>query len=588
MPIAKIQLPDGRIAKFEVPDGTTPEQVTAFAEQQFAPAATSARPKAENTASDSSIVALGAGLGKGFGQVALNAQRYLGKGINAAGDLISPPQTSITSLVTGKQAGGNAAGNWLVKDAERGLKKIEGELAPYKQQSPVAATAGEIGGNVIATLPVGGVLAKGAQALGAPTALTTSIATGGMRAGATSGAANMLTRMAGGGIAGGASAGLVDPESIGIGAGIGAVLPPAMRTVGIAGNAIGRTISGPAVPEGVLAAAQAGRELGYVVPPTQVRPTLLNRLVEGAAGKLTTAQNASARNQEVTNHLARGALGLAPDAPLTKEGLAALRREAGQAYEAVRNTGQIAPDEEFANALRGITAQYQGAAQSFPGLARNEVAELIDNLSVPNIDSSSAVDAIRVLRENADRAFGSGDKGLGRATREAAGALEALLERGAVANGTPGAVQAMRNARAQIARSYTVEDALNPATGSVSGHRLATAVRRGRPLDGNLRQAAQFANAFPKATQEIERMGSLPQLSPLDWSAAGIAGVASGGNPLSLLGLVARPSARFAALSGPVQNRLATPAGRSPMMNMLANPTTEQLVYRAAPVVSDR
>lgn len=31
MPIAKIQLPDGRIAKFEVPEGTTPEQVTEYA-----------------------------------------------------------------------------------------------------------------------------------------------------------------------------------------------------------------------------------------------------------------------------------------------------------------------------------------------------------------------------------------------------------------------------------------------------------------------------------------------------------------------------------------------------------------------------
>lgn len=35
MPIAKVQLPDGRIAKFEVPEGTTPEQVTAFAESNF-------------------------------------------------------------------------------------------------------------------------------------------------------------------------------------------------------------------------------------------------------------------------------------------------------------------------------------------------------------------------------------------------------------------------------------------------------------------------------------------------------------------------------------------------------------------------
>lgn len=36
MPIAKVQLEDGRIARFEVPEGTTPEQVQSFAAQQFA------------------------------------------------------------------------------------------------------------------------------------------------------------------------------------------------------------------------------------------------------------------------------------------------------------------------------------------------------------------------------------------------------------------------------------------------------------------------------------------------------------------------------------------------------------------------
>jgi len=35
MPIAKIQLPNGKIAKFEVEEGTTPEQVMEFANQQF-------------------------------------------------------------------------------------------------------------------------------------------------------------------------------------------------------------------------------------------------------------------------------------------------------------------------------------------------------------------------------------------------------------------------------------------------------------------------------------------------------------------------------------------------------------------------
>lgn len=35
MPVAKVQLADGRIARFDVPEGTTPEQVTAFAASQF-------------------------------------------------------------------------------------------------------------------------------------------------------------------------------------------------------------------------------------------------------------------------------------------------------------------------------------------------------------------------------------------------------------------------------------------------------------------------------------------------------------------------------------------------------------------------
>lgn len=39
MPIAKVQMPDGRIARFEVPEGTTPEQVMAFARENPPPPA---------------------------------------------------------------------------------------------------------------------------------------------------------------------------------------------------------------------------------------------------------------------------------------------------------------------------------------------------------------------------------------------------------------------------------------------------------------------------------------------------------------------------------------------------------------------
>ncbi len=51
MPIAKVQLQDGRIARFEVPEGTTPQEVESFASSQFQ-ADGPATPQAEATKAD--------------------------------------------------------------------------------------------------------------------------------------------------------------------------------------------------------------------------------------------------------------------------------------------------------------------------------------------------------------------------------------------------------------------------------------------------------------------------------------------------------------------------------------------------------
>jgi hypothetical protein len=37
MPIARFEMPDGRIARFEVPEGTTPEQAQQLISQEIAP-----------------------------------------------------------------------------------------------------------------------------------------------------------------------------------------------------------------------------------------------------------------------------------------------------------------------------------------------------------------------------------------------------------------------------------------------------------------------------------------------------------------------------------------------------------------------
>jgi hypothetical protein len=105
-----------------------------------------------------------------------------------------------------------------------------------------------VGGNIVATLPVGGVLAAPARAVGA-TRLGNALASGGFRTGGAVAptvmgkAADLGIRMAGGGATGYVSAGLIDQDSAGTGGVIGAALPPVAKVAGAGGNALGALVS---------------------------------------------------------------------------------------------------------------------------------------------------------------------------------------------------------------------------------------------------------------------------------------------------------------------------------------------------------
>lgn len=541
--------------------------------------------------SDSSVVALGAGLGKGVGTVALNAQRYLGRGINAVGDFFSPPERNLSSLIAGQPAGGNAVGNWLVQDADQGLKKLDSEVSPYREVSPIATGAGEIGGNIAATAPAigaaGGLLGMAGRAVPGLAPLGTAVGSAGLRSGGLTGASGLATRTAGGALAGGLSAGLVDPESAGEGAIVGGLLPGLWTGAAKASGAAGKLLRGPTLPETARAAAQTARQAGYVLPPSQVQPSLVNRVLEGVAGKLTTAQQASARNQEVTNQLVRNALGVAPGTQLSDDLLNVLRRQAGGAYQNIRTIGAVEADDAFRAALDGLEKSYQGAGRSFPGLAETGVTDMVASLRQPRFDAGDALDAIAVLRDRADRAFRSGDNIVGKASKGAAGALEDMVARAAEKSGDAKAVEQFRRARESIAKTYTVQKALNSASGNVNARKIGQELQKGRPLSGDLRTVGEVANAFPKATQAVEQMGSLPGVSPLDiFGSVGLTALTQ--NPLAALSILGRPLARSAALSGPVQNRLAAEAAArqaSPLLSG-AQDFLAELAFRSAPLLS--
>jgi len=327
-------------------------------------------------------------------------------------------------------------------------------------------------------------------------------------------------------------------------------------------QAVANAIRGPSVPQGTLQAAKEGQNVGYVIPPTQVNPSLLNRVIEGSAGKISTAQNASFKNQQVTNRLAAKSLGLPEETVITPEVLSNLRTTAGKSYDAVSNAGTITPTTSYFQALDEIKQPFVKILKDFPNQKPSSVIELVDSLKSPSFDASSVVSNIKQLRTQADDAFRTGNTDVGKASKKAANAMEDALEEHLKLVKNPDALKNFRDARQTIAKTYSVENALNQTSGSVDAKKLAAQLQKGKPLSGELKQSAEFAQAFPTAVQTTERMGSIPQTSPLDLYASlglGTAGLYGGDSQTAALGFASgaiRPALRATALSKPVQSRL--------------------------------
>jgi hypothetical protein len=336
---------------------------------------------------------------------------------------------------------------------------------------------------------------------------------------------------------------------------------------------------------------QAGQEAGYVVPPTQVKPSLFNRLLEGTAGKLTTAQNASYANQEVTNKLAKKALGMSNDTPLTFENLDNIIDKAGQQYTKLRLSGRVVPDQNYTNALDDIVKDARLAEKDFPKSALRPEVDLIESLKSKSFDANSAVSQIMTLRKDADNFYKNNNSIMGNANKQAANAIEDAIEAHLAKTGQKDVLQNFRDARQLMAKTYTVKEALNPASGTIDAAKLAAQLRKERPLTGELEQIAKFSSAFPKATQTTERMGSLPQMSPLDvipaTAAGGISyftGHETEAGPLGIAALALRPAFRAAALSKPVQkNLLSNQSNLSPdVRNLIKMLSTEGAIKTGA------
>jgi hypothetical protein len=262
-------------------------------------------PKVEVTGGNTfvdGVKGLAAGAGTGFGKMVLGAQRLAGKGLTALDDATSDAPT-LSNLITGSKPASmlGRAGQWLVNDADSGKAKLDRELTPYKAASPLATATGEVGGSIVATLPVGGMLpnalraATGARIVGVVPRAAQAAGVGAVYGGVT-GTTGSSADTLGGMLADGA-------RGAGTGAALGGVATPVTVVLGaVGGNAMQRLSKTSAAEYAKEKIAEAlARDArgslatgGYTNPLTQVAARF------GKLGDEATLADAGGRN---TNQL---------------------------------------------------------------------------------------------------------------------------------------------------------------------------------------------------------------------------------------------------------------------------------------------
>jgi len=185
------------------------------------------------------IEAASQGIISGGGNVMFGAQRLLGKGLETIG--------------------ATDTGTFLQKDAAQRLAQSQAAAAPFKQEFPISTGAGELGAEIIGTLPVGGAIAAPLKAIPAAAPLAQAIRTGGFSKG------NIATRAAGGATLGGASSAVINPDEAALGAVVGGATPFAGPALGYVGGKIANLRTMPQNRAASLAQQAAGTDLKEVV-----------------------------------------------------------------------------------------------------------------------------------------------------------------------------------------------------------------------------------------------------------------------------------------------------------------------------------
>lgn len=464
MPVARFQLPDGRVARFEVPEGTTPEQAQSIGADYFSKSQGPAiSPEASRMAAEGMgwPEALAVGTGQGFDKLAMGLKDVALAGVEKfAPDSFSKAAKQERATLAAQEAEKNAA------------------YAGLKQAHPIAAGMGEA---------IPSILATGTSGL-APSALKT----GGMEALKYGDAESRLGR------------GLVGTGSSLIGGGIG-------QAVGGAIAPVAAKMQGPVQ----LAALRAATAMGYQPRLSEVTGSPLAARIEDVAartpGGAGVMQDFAQANTAAINRRAAQGIGEVAD-ELSPQVFSRAAQRISKPFEDIKNLpgkpitvgGNV---EQAADDILRIQGK-QIAAQRDPALTT--LAEQAKMLAQNNgkIDGETYQLTRSGLSDQAFDATGTNKALYGKLLS----ALDDSAEESLKAGGNAALAKALREARPQYGNLKTLEKGAVAEAGNVSPARLAAALRSNNPKA--FREGAMEGNPLYDVAKVGESLKPLRAGSP--------------------------------------------------------------------------
>lgn len=315
---------------------------------------------------------------------------------------------------------------------------------------------------------------------------------------------------------------------------------------------------------------EANKE-GYVVAPSQTsNPTKMQQRAESAVGQSKMIEAVNIKNQEVTDRLVRKYLGLKEDAPLDALIMDQVRAKHGKVYETIKKLkGKTKTD------VKGKGDLFNTKQTKTTVIHRNG-DEILEDLGLMQAEERGLWRQYNFGEKAGDRAILNQAKAAGKEIEKIEQELVKLIGY----HKQPKLYNKYQKARTDIAKTYTIESAMNPVTGMVDARKLGNALGTKKGfMTGEAKKIANFARANPNAAKAPKsRVAKEFELGDIAYSAHELLRL----KPIKAAAPIARPLAKRYLLSPQVQNKMINSQGSAmpnkSLLDVKMGPGPENLI----------